>query len=428
MISNDLGDIMYQWAEFLFPINRSITGQGVRDTLKFFKQIIPELEIKSFPTGFRAFDWEVPKEWNITDAYILDCNGSKIVDFKKNNLHIVGYSKPISEYMELEDLISHLYYIENQPDAVPYVTSYYKKSWGFCLTYNQFKSLKKGKYFVHIDSNFSDGVLNYGEILIPGKRKEEIFLSSYICHPSMANNELSGPIVTIALANELRKKSNEFSYRLILIPETIGSICYLKENLELLKQNVIAGYNISCVGDDNDYSFLPSRNENTISDKVALNILNKSNISFKTYSWLERGSDERQYCWPGIDLPIASIMRTKYGEYPEYHTSLDNLNYISKEGLLGSLKIYLEVILALEHNKKYLVKTLAEPKLDKRGLYSTLSKKGSSIKSRTILNFLSYCDGYNDLIDISNKIELPISDTIELKELLLSKGLIELYE
>lgn len=428
MVIEQYREKMFDWAKALFPINRSITGKGVRDTLQFFKQIIPELEIKSFPTGFRAFDWEVPKEWNITDAYIKDCNGKKIVDFQINNLHVVGYSEPISEYIELEDLISHLYYLENQPDAVPYVTSYYKKKWGFCLTYNQFKTLKKGKYFVHIDSNLCDGVLNYGEILIPGKKKEEIFLSSYICHPSMANNELSGPIVTIALANELRKRDNEFSYRLILIPETIGSICYLKKNLELLKRNVIAGYNISCVGDDNNYSFLPSRNGNTISDKVALNVLNMSNISFKTYSWLERGSDERQYCWPGIDLPIASIMRTKYGEYSEYHTSLDNLNYISKEGLLGSLKIYLKVILALEHNKKYLVKTLAEPKLDKRGLYSTLSKKGSSTISRTILNFLSYCDGSHDLIDISNKIETPISNVIELKDLLENKGLIKPYE
>ena len=416
---------MYSWAKALFPINRSITGSGVRETLEYFKKIVPSLKILSFPTGFEAFDWTVPQEWSLKEAYIEDKKGNRVIDFKNNNLHVVGYSKPVKKYLEYDELKNNLHFIKDQPNAIPYVTSYYNKEWGFCLTYNQFLKLKKEKYYVNIDSSFKDGILNYGEIVIKGKSEKEIFISSYICHPSMANNELSGPVLAMALARELLKQEKKYTYRIILIPETIGSLCYLKKNLKKLKKNVIAGYNITCVGDEKGFSYLPSRNGDTLADRAALNILKSNVADFKKYTWFDRGSDERQYCWPGIDLPVCSIMRSKYGEYAEYHTSLDNMRFISKSGLFESFAIYSDVLGVIERNDKFITTTLGEPKLDKRGLYSTLSKKGDSNYSRDILNFLSICDGNNDLIEISNILEIPVSQIMDLKNMLLSKKLIK---
>ena len=424
-LRNKLSSEMYSWAKALFPINRSITGSGVRETLEYFKKIVPSLKILSFPTGFKAFDWTVPQEWSLKEAYIEDKKGNRVIDFKNNNLHVVGYSKPVKKYLEYDELKNNLHFIKDQPNAIPYVTSYYKKEWGFCLTYNQFLKLKKEKYYVNIDSSFKDGILNYGEIVIKGKSEKEIFISSYICHPSMANNELSGPVLAMALARELLKQEKKYTYRIILIPETIGSLCYLKKNLKKLKKNVIAGYNITCVGDEKGFSYLPSRNGDTLADRAALNILKSNVADFKKYTWFDRGSDERQYCWPGIDLPVCSIMRSKYGEYAEYHTSLDNMRFISKSGLFESFAIYSDVLEVIERNDKFITTTLGEPKLDKRGLYSTLSKKGDSNYSRDILNFLSICDGNNDLIEISNILEIPVSQIMDLKNMLLSKKLIK---
>jgi len=424
-LKNKLSYEMYSWAKALFPINRSITGNGVRETLEYFKKIVPSLKIQSFPTGFKAFDWTVPQEWILKEAYIEDKKGNRVIDFKNNNLHVVGYSKPVKKYLEFDELKNNLHFIKDQPNAIPYVTSYYNKEWGFCLTYNQFLKLKKEKYYVNIDSSFKDGILNYGEIVIKGKSEKEIFISSYICHPSMANNELSGPVLTMALARELLKQEKKYTYRIILIPETIGSLCYLKKNLKKLKKNVIAGYNITCVGDEKGFSYLPSRNGDTLADRAALNILKSNVADFKKYTWFDRGSDERQYCWPGVDLPVCSIMRSKYGEYAEYHTSLDNMRFISKSGLFGSFAIYSDVLRVIEGNNKFITTTLGEPKLDKRGLYSTLSKKGDVNYSRDVLNFLSICDGNNDLIEISNILEIPISQIMDLKNMLLSKKLIK---
>ena len=424
-LRNKLSSEMYSWAKALFPINRSITGSGVRETLEYFKKIVPSLKILSFPTGFEAFDWTVPQEWSLKEAYIEDKKGNRVIDFKNNNLHVVGYSKPVKKYLEYDELKNNLHFIKDQPNAIPYVTSYYNKEWGFCLTYNQFLKLKKEKYYVNIDSSFKDGILNYGEIVIKGKSEKEIFISSYICHPSMANNELSGPVLAMALARELLKQEKKYTYRIILIPETIGSLCYLKKNLKKLKKNVIAGYNITCVGDEKGFSYLPSRNGDTLADRAALNILKSNVADFKKYTWFDRGSDERQYCWPGIDLPVCSIMRSKYGEYAEYHTSLDNMRFISKSGLFESFAIYSDVLGVIERNDKFITTTLGEPKLDKRGLYSTLSKKGDSNYSRDILNFLSICDGNNDLIEISNILEIPVSQIMDLKNMLLSKKLIK---
>lgn len=404
-----IGEEMYGWARDLFPINRSLTGAGVRETLNFFREIIPELEIKSVPTGYKAFDWTVPEEWEIEDAYIENGNGERIIDFKVNNLHVVGYSEPVDDWLNLEELEKHLYSLPEQPDAIPYVTSYYTKRWGFCLSEHQRKQLIPGEYHVVIKSLFKDGVLNYGEIVIPGKSSKEVFLSSYICHPSMANNELSGPVVTIALCEWLKSlKEREYTYRIVLIPETIGSIVYLSKNLKILKNNVIAGFNITCIGDNRCYSYLPSRQGNTLSDQVALHVLKHTDPDFKHYSWLDRGSDERQYCAPGVDLPMATIMRSKYGEYPEYHTSHDNLELISPEGLEGGFNALRRAIDIIEYNMILQTTVLCEPQLGKRGLYPTVSVKGSANEARKMMNFISYCDGNHDLIEIAEKIKIPV--------------------
>jgi len=331
-----IGQQMYKWAVDLFPINRSITGNGVRQTLNYIKDIIPEIKIFEVATGTKCFDWTIPKEWNCKEAYIIDPDGNKICDFSKNNLHLVGYSIPVNFEIEYEELVKHLYYLENKPTAIPYITSYYSERWGFCLSFEEFSKLKQGKYKVKIDSELKDGNLTYGEVKIEGKEKEEIFLSTYVCHPSMANNELSGPVVTTALIRFIKSiKNRRYSYRIVFIPETIGSITYLSRNLTEMKKRIIAGFNITTIGDNRDYSYIPTKYGNTLTDKVAKHIL--KNIKHTKYSFLNRGSDERQYCSAGVNLPIATICRTKYGIYPEYHTSLDNLSVISPDGLWGDM-------------------------------------------------------------------------------------------
>ena len=418
------GTLMYKWATELFPINRSITGNGVRKTLNYIKKIIPELQINEVPSGTQCFDWTIPKEWNCNAGYIITPNGDKICDFSTNNLHIVGYSTPVDMEIEYEELIEHLYYLEEQPNAIPYITSYYKERWGFCLKYNDFKQLEKGTYKVKIDSKLENGSLTYGEVLIPGKVDKEIFLSTYICHPSMANNELSGPVVTTALVNFIKNiKNRKYSYRIVFIPETIGSICYLSRNIDIMKKNIIAGFNITTIGDDRSYSFIPTRYGNTLSDKISKHIL--SDIEYIEYSYLDRGSDERQYCSPGVDLPIATICRTKYGEYPEYHTSLDDLTVISPTGLYGGYDKLKQAIILLEKNEKYKVKVLCEPQLGKRGLYPTISTKSSGTIVKDMMNFIAYADGNNDLIDIANIINVKAEDLYEIIDKLAEANLIE---
>ncbi|MDC0253278.1 DUF4910 domain-containing protein [Bacteriovoracales bacterium] len=405
MISPDWGSQMHLFASKMFPICRSLTGNGVRETLKIIKGLIPELKIHEVPTGTKVFDWEVPNEWNIRDAYILNSNGKKIVDFKKNNLHVMSYSTPINTEMDLEELNKHLYSRPDLPEAIPYVTSFYKKAWGFCISEVQRRSLKEGKYKVVIDSELAPGSLTYGEVILPGASKKEIFFSTYVCHPSMGNNEISGPTVTSFLAKYVKSlKNQKYTYRLIFIPETIGSITYLSKNLNHLKNQMVAGYNLSCVGDNRQFSFIPSRNGKELSDKIALHVLNNHVDSFVSYPFLESGSDERRYCSPGVDLPVSSVLRTRYGDYPEYHTSLDDLTVVTKEGLQGAFSIYSKIIRVLEKNENYKINTLCEPQLGKRGLYPSTSTGGKDIwcEVKNLINFISYADGQNDLVDIAD--------------------------
>ena len=421
-----IGKEIHQFAKELWPINRSITGDGVRETLQRISKHLTRLSIKSVSSGTQVFDWIVPNEWNVKEAYIITPSGKKICDFSLNNLHLVGYSIPFKGTVSLNELKKHLYTIPDQPNAIPYITSYYEERWGFCLSQDQFNALESGNYKVVINSTLSKGELNYGELLIKGKSDKEIFLSTYICHPSMANNELSGIAVVTFLSKWLQEiDETNFSYRIIFIPETIGSIAYLSQNYKDMKNKIFAGFNVSCVGDNRSYSFLPSRNGNTISDLISKHVLKWIDPNFIEYSWLDRGSDERQYCAPGIDLPIASIFRTKYGSYPEYHTSLDDLdNVVTPQGLNGGYIALQQAIKAIENNKKYKVTILCEPQMGKRGLYPTLSTKKENEEIRLMMNFISLCDGKNSLLDIAEKLNVPIWNLYDLANKLESHKII----
>ena len=418
------GPFMHRLMTQLFPICRSITGDGVRETLRILQGHIP-LSIVEVPSGTKVFDWTVPREWNIRDAYVLDPQGRKIINFKESNLHVLGYSAPIARSVTLSELQEHLYSLADQPEAIPWVTSVYEERWGFCLAHSQRVKLEEGTYQVFIDSELKKGSLTYGELIIPGTTTKEIFISTYICHPSMANNELSGPVVATMLAKWLASEPRRFSYRIIFIPETIGSITYLSKNLESMKANIVAGFNLTCVGDERGYSYLPSRKGTTLADKAALNILRSKHPEFKHYSFLERGSDERQYCSPGIDLPVVSLMRTKYREFPEYHTSLDNLELVTPAGLEGSFALHKDCIDLLERNRIYKVCCFGEPQLGKRGLYPTIATKDSHRQVIDMLNVIAYADGTNDLIDISNMIQVPARDLYPITDQLVAADLLQ---
>src|SRR3989338_741207 len=422
-IEKDISKNMYGLVKDLFPICRSITGNGVRETLKIIKKQIP-IKIYEVPTGTRVFDWTVPEEWSIKDAYVLDESGKKAIDFKKNNLHIVGYSIPINKTIDLSELQEHLYSLPDQPAAIPYITSYYQRRWGFCLSDEDRKKLKKGKYKVLIDSELKKGSLTYGELIIPGKYKKEVFLSTYVCHPSMANNELSGPAVTTFLTKWILSKRRRHSYRIIFIPETIGSITYLSKNLEVMKENMIAGFNVSCVGDNRAYGYLPTRAGDTYADKVVLNILSSEHPDFIAYSFLDTRSDERRYNAPGIDLPVCGVTRSKYGTYPEYHTSLDDLSVVSLEGLAGAYEVLKKCLTLIEENRTYKMNCLGEPQLGKRGLYPTIGTLTSAVAVEDMIDFISYADGKNDLVDISNKTRLPVKELYPIVEKLTKAGLV----
>lgn len=421
----EAGKEMYEFAGKLFPIGRSLTGEGVRRSLGMIKELIPELEIKEVPSGTQVFDWTVPQEWEIRAAYIEDETGKRIVDYAENNLHVIGYSTPVDRYVDLDELLQYIRVEEEQPDVIPYVTSYYSPRYGFCMTKRQRDALKPGTYHMVIDSRLFDGVLNYAELLLPGKSSKEVLLSTYICHPSMANNELSGPVLATWLVRWLKTLDRNLSYRIVIVPETIGSIAYLSRNLDVMRENTIAGYVLTCVGDERTYSYLESRNGGTLADRALQNVLQDVYPEYMTYSYLERGSDERQYNAPGVDLPVCDFCRSKYGEYPEYHTSADDMTLISPEGLAGSYRVMTQVLAALEFNRYYKVNCLCEPQLGKRGLYPTESRKGIYHEVKKLTNFIAYADGRRDLIEIGAKIGVPLEELIPMVEKLTAAGLLD---
>lgn len=423
----DTGKRIYNLADRLFPICRSITGDGVRSTLKIIDEYIGEslLNIKEIPSGKKVFDWTVPKEWRIRDAYIEDESGKHIIDFKDNNLYVMGYSLPVDKWVDLDELKEYIYSIEDQPEWIPYVTSYYKQRYGFCMSDVQKKSLQPGRYHMLVDSELFEGSLTYGELIIPGESDEEVFFSTYICHPSMANNECSGPALSAELIRYVMGlKKRRYTYRFVFVPETIGAITYLSENIKYMKEHIIAGFNLSCVGDDRTYSILNSRYGNTLADKVLDNVL-KYRGDYKKYSYLDRGSDERQYCSPGVDLPVVGFSRSKYLEYPEYHTSADNMDLVSPEGFQGAYDVMREVIDILESNYIYKTTVLCEPQLGKRGLFPTVSKKGIYDTVKIMTNCIAYADGTNDIIDISNIIKTPVKELLPIAKRLYEEKLFE---
>ena len=416
---------MYNIIKDLFPICRSITGSGIKKSLKYLENIIPEFKRLRYKSGTKVFDWTIPNEWNISDAYVLDIDkNKKIIDFKKNNLHVLNFSTPIDRILSKKELEKNLYSLPKQPKLIPYVTSYYKKNWGFCLSENDRSKLKNKYYKVVIKSQHKKGYLDLTHALFPGEKKDEIFFSSYLCHPSMANNELSGPALIIKIADYVKKlKKRNFSYRFVILPETIGSISYIYKYKSILKKNVKCGFNLSCVGDNKEYSHIESRLGDTLADQ-ALNAAFIGLKEVKRYSYLYRGSDERQYCSPGIDLPLCGFSRTKYGEYKEYHTSGDNLDFISREGLENSFKIFKQIIDCFEDCYYPKTKTMCEPHLSKHGLYSFVSIK--SAKKRNItLDLLSYSDGNHNIFKIAQLTNLPLNELYQEFLKLSSKKLIE---
>ncbi len=421
--------------EKLFPICRSITGNGVRKSLDIIKEYTKtDLNIIEIPSGKKVYDWEIPKEWNINTAWVKDSNGNKIIDFDLNNLHLVSYSIPIDDYMSLDELKKHIHTIPDKPDWIPYRTSYYNEDWGFCISHKHLEELEvfdgvsnSGEYHVYIDSTLEQGNLSYGELFLPGKSNEEILLSTYICHPSMANDNLSGPVLLSELAKNLAKEDLHYSYRFLFIPETIGAIAWLSENENKLN-NIVGGLVATCIGDSGVIQYKRSRQIYSMIDNIVERVL-KDTAAIEEYDIKDfepLGSDERQFCSPGINLPIGCLTRTPYGEFEEYHTSADNLDFVTEYNLQASFDILKEIIYYLEYNKTYInVNPKCEPNLGRRGLYDLIGA-GDRNKSIPLYKWiLNYSDGKNSLIDISNKCDIKFEHILEAAKDLEMKDLIK---
>ena len=419
----------------LFPINRSILGKGYRQSLKILQKYIPFQVIK-FKSGEKVYDWTIPMEWKITDAHIISPEGKKIIDFKENNLHVIGYSAPVNKKINLNELKNHLYTQNDLKDAIPYITSYYKKNWGFSIAYNQYKNLKNGTYDVIIDSEHIEGTLAIGEKVLKGRRKKEILISTYLCHPSMANNELSGPLVMIDLYNKIKNiKNRQFTYRFVINPETIGSIAYISRKEKELKENVLGGIVLTCLGGPSKkLSYKMSKKSNSIIDRL---FLRKKNIRIREFTPFG-GSDERQYNSPGININIGQIARTVYQDYPEYHTSLDNKNFMKLERVKDSSKKIIQLIYELENESFYInLKPNCEPQLGKRNLYPNInSKLTREEKSNDILIdgrefnrfsmiLLNYSDGTFSLEELAVKFKVDLIIALNVAKILEKNNLIK---
>ena len=416
---------MHDLAARLFPITRSITGDGVRQTLAILAEHLPGLTVHEVPSGTKVLDWTVPDEWNIRGAYLEDPTGQRVVDLAESNIHVVNYSVPVDVRLPLDDLQARLHSDPELPDAIPYVTSYYNRTWGFCLTQEQRETLVDGEYHAVIDSTLEPGALTYAELVIPGELSDEVLITTYVCHPSLGNNELSGPMVSTALARWLMDlPSRRFTYRFVFAPETIGAITYIDQHLDHLRTHVIAGINLTCIGDDGDYSYQASRLADQPLDRIARRVV-RTRPQPVEYSYLDRGSDERHYGMPGVGVPMISLMRTRYGRYPQYHTHLDDLTVITPTGLQGGLDLVRDCLTEFESSEYFLATVLAEPQLGKRGLYHGIHARTVADVILLRTHVLAYADGMHSVQDMAELFETPVEVVREIVDELLDHGLLQ---
>jgi aminopeptidase-like protein len=401
--SPELGKLIYSFVSELYPICRSITGNGLRETLRRIGEKIP-LQIREVPSGTPVFDWTVPREWNIRDAYVKNSRGDRVLDFQRSNLHVVNYSVPIRTRLSLRELKEHLHSLPGHPDWIPYRTSYYRETWGFCISQRELDALQDDEYEAVIESSLKDGYLSYGELLLPGETPEEILVSTHCCHPSLCNDNLSGIAVASFLAQALAQQLRRYSYRFLFIPGTIGSITWLSRNEQVVPQ-IKHGLVLACVGDRGGFSYKRSRRGNAEIDRAVLHVLKHSGEAHKIDDFSPYGYDERQYCSPGFNLPVGCLTRTPHGQFPEYHTSADNLDFVSAEGLAGMFRRCLEIFDLLEQNCSYRnVNPKCEPQLGKRGLYRELGGQAEAeTRELAMLWVLNLSDGENSLLDIAER-------------------------
>jgi aminopeptidase-like protein len=418
-----IGLELHKFATELYPICRSITGNGIRETLAAIGQRIP-LELREVPSGTAVFDWTVPKEWNIRDAWIKGPDGERVVDFQACNLHVMNYSTPVHETLTLDKLKPHLYTLPEHQDWIPYRTSYYKDAWGFCLPHRQLLALEDGEYEVCIDSTLEDGNLTYGECLLPGRSSEEVLISCHACHPSLANDNLSGLAVAAFLANFLGGRDLHYSYRFLFIPGTIGAITWLSRNIEAAKR-IQHGLVLTCIGDAGGFHYKKSRRGDAEIDRAMACALRDSGESFEVLDFSPYGYDERQYCSPGFNLPVGCLMRSVWGTFPEYHTSADNLDFIRPMSLAGSLHLCTAALDVLEQNRCYVNQNpFCEPQLGKRGLYRSSGGESIGIEINARLWVLNFSDGSHSVLDIAERSGLPFPVVSDAATLLLEAGLL----
>jgi aminopeptidase-like protein len=419
----ELGRGLHRFASNLYPICRSITGDGIRQTLAAVEKRIP-LQISEVPTGTTVFDWSIPKEWNIRDAYIKDACGKRVVDFRDNNLHVLNYSVPVHAKMCLSELRPHLFTIPEHPDWIPYRTSYYKENWGFCLSQNQLEMLEDNEYEVCIDSTLADGHLTYGECYLPGTSADEVLVSCHICHPSLANDNLSGLAVATALAELLSKQRLRYSYRFVFIPGTIGAIAWLARNCEHVAR-IRHGLVLTGIGNDSGFHYKKSRQGNAEIDLVVEHVLRHHNESSEILDFSPYGYDERQYCSPGFNLPVGCLMRSVWGTFPEYHTSADNLEFVKPAQLAQSLRVCASVLDILENNRRYRnLNPCCEPQLGKRNLYRSTGGEAVGVEINARLWVLNLSDGEHSLLDIAERSGLSFQTIIDASDLLRESGLL----
>jgi aminopeptidase-like protein len=402
-ISKDTGHQMHAMVSELFPICRSITGNGLRETLRRVGQRIP-LQIHEVPTGTQVLDWSVPREWNIRDAYVKNSRGQRLIDFQESNLHVVNYSIPVRAKLSLTQLKEHLYTLPDHIDWIPYRTSYYRETWGFCLSQRQYDSLPEDEFEVVIDSSLENGSLSYGECVLPGESRDEILISCHACHPSLANDNLSGLAVATFLANVLASRPNRFTYRFLFVPGTIGSIAWLSRNEDVV-QRIKHGLVFACVGDRGAPTYKKSRRGNALIDRAVLHLLAHSQQPHNVCEFSPYGYDERQYCSPGFNLPVGCLQRTPHGKFPQYHTSADNVEFVAPEALADTLNLAMDVVQLLETNLTYRnLYPKGEPQLGKRGLYRSIGGRADTeTRELAMLWVLNLSDGQHSLLDIAER-------------------------